>query len=1122
MAEEIEIVNVGGDGVASEATLKSLADAVKKLAQSTGKDPRTEEAKLMKTANEARKSGIEIIKDQNDAMEDLTTSTERANRQMNSMGKGIGNLVLNGLGAVLGSAVNLGKELAFGGDRMTDFAKHIPVVGEHLATLTQFVDDNINSFRQLAGLGVDFGESIFEVRRQAAVAGISLDAFQNVVANNSEVLAQFGGNAERGARAFAQVSGSVQAQMGPQLSRLGITMEEAGEMTASYLNIQTRVGRTQTMSQAQLSAGAGEYLLQLDRLSKITGKSREALAAELEQNAVSPAMAILNSTLADGGLQIQGTLQTLRDKVGPEAADALETLIARNGVPIMGTLSQGLAQLNPEIMTLAQGLRDGSMDMEDAVRIMGDTQAMAARRAKNEGDILTVLAEQGNVQALAVSSMLGFNTAVEDLTGATDIQRKAMGDQSRGLLDFERQVANARNEFNRSFVENGIFSGLQEALSGGLSSGLTIALGSAAVVTAIAGTFAAASLKNRIGDFLGGGRESNRGGRRGGRAGGTGMLGGLIGGIGRGGAMAITALTTSLSAAGAAAAPMALGALVISGAIIGIGAAIAGATWMIGKSLPTFAEGLEAIGELDGGALIDSAKGLGAISAGIIAFGGATFVSAIGNLAGSTLDTLNNFLGGESLFAKLERFNKLDIDAESMKSNAEAMTVFGTALGSLNIGEAAFGTTLANLFDGLTSFFGGDTELPFTKIKAFSEADLGDAAKIKSNAESVVAFGDAMGSLSPLGDSFATFAGQVFDGLSQAFFGEVTYPWDKVKLFAAADLDSAGIKKNSEAVVAFGNALASIPVVDKTRVGGLFNSIIDAFIGAEVYPWDKVKTFGETDLDPNGFITKNASSIAGFAAAVNSSNATAEIKTDRVGGMFSAIISAFAGTAVYPWEKVKTFGETDLDPNGFIVKNASAIAGFAQAVNASNTIGEIDTERAGGLFGLVAYAFAGGTQFPWDAVQEFGKTELDPNGNIEANAAAMANFSNGLAGFKDVDIGSVVIPNIGLLAQGIRDLDGAFDSEKIDDYEDALYNLKDTIDLLNEKIRENNALAAQTIGNQAAAGGGNGGGGGSSRELVQLLSQLNTTMENMKEELDDQGDTHDRVMRAVRALRPGI
>lgn len=1121
MAEEIEIVNVGGDGVASEATLKSLADAVKKLAQSTGKDPRTEEAKLMKTANEARKSGIEIIKDQNDAMEDLTTSTERANRQMNSMGRGIGNLVLNGLGAVLGSAVNLGKELAFGGDRMTDFAKHIPIVGEHLATLTQFVDDNINSFRQLAGVGVDFGESIFEVRRQAAVAGISLDAFQTVVANNSEALANFGGNAQKGARAFAQVSGNVQSSLGPQLSRLGITMEEAGEMTASYLNIQTRVGRAQNMNQAQMSAGAGEYLLQLDRLSKITGKSREALAAELEQNAISPAMNILYSTLADGGAEIQGTLQVLKDKVGPEAAEALETLIARNGVPIMGTLSQGLAQLNPEIMTLAQGLRDGSMDMEDAVRIMGNTQSMAAQRARAEGDILTVLAENGNVQALAVSSMIGFNTATEDLTAAAENQQNAMNDQSRGLLDFERQVANVRNEFNRSFVENGIFSGLQEALSGGLSAGLTTALGSAAVVTAIAGVFAANSLKNRIGDFLGGGRESNRGGRRGGRSGGAGMLGGLIGGIGRGGAMAIGALTTALSAAGAAAAPIALGALVISGAILGIGAAIAGATWMIGKSLPTFAEGMAEIAKLDGRGLIEAGKGLAAVAVGMTAFGVGAFASAIANLAGSTLDTLNDFLGGESLFAKLERFNKLDIDEVSMKANAEAMTAFGTALGSLNIGSTAFDTTLANLFDGLTSFFGGDTALPFTKIKEFSEADLGDAAKIKSNAESVVAFGTAMSSLSPLGDSFSTFTAQVFDGLSQAFFGDVVYPWDKVKLFAAADLDADGIKTNAEAVVAFGNALASIPQVDKERVGGLFNSIISGFIGTEVYPWNKVKLFAETDLDPNGFMTKNASSIAGFAAAVNASNATAEINTDRVGGMFSAIYSAFFGTRVFPWEKVKTFGETDLDPNNLIVKNASAIAGFATAINAANTIGEIDTERAGGLFGLVAYAFAGQTQFPWDAVSEFGKTELDPNGNIQANAEAMANFSNGLAGFKDVDIGSVVVPNIGLLAQGIRDLDSAFDSEKIDDYENALFELKDTIDLLNEKIRENNALAAQTIGNQTAAGGGTGGGG-SSRELVQLLSQLNTTMENMKVELDDQGDTHDRVMRAVRALRPGI
>ena len=983
MAEEIEIINVGGDGVASEATLKSLADAIKALAKSTGKDPRAEEAKLLKTANEARKSGIEIIKDQNDAMDDLTTSTERANRQMDSMGKGIGNLVLNGIGAVLGSAVNLGKELAFGGDRMTDFAKHIPVVGEHLAVLTQFVDDNIDSFRQLAGVGVDFGESIFEVRRQAAVAGISLDAFQNVVANNSEVLAQFGGNAERGARAFAQVSGGVQANLGPQLSRLGITMEEAGEMTASYLNIQTRVGRTQTMTQGQLTSGAGEYLLQLDRLAKITGKSREALAAELEQNAISPAMNILYSTLADGGAEIQGTLQVLKDKVGPEAADALETLIARNGVPIMGTLSQGLAQLNPEIMTLAQGLRDGSMDMEDAVRIMGDTQAMAAERARNEGDILTVLAEQGNVQALAVSSMLGFNTSVEDAAAAAANQQQAMDDQSRGMLDFERQVANVRNEFNRSFVENGIFSGLQEALSGGLSSGLAIALGSAAVVTAIAGVFGANALKNKVADALGGGRESRRGGGRMGRAAGSG-----IAGLGRGVGAGISGLGNGLAAAGAKSPMIALGGLAIGAAIAAIGAGIAGATWLMGEALPNLAEGLESFADLDGANLKRVAGGLAAMSVALGVFGAGTAIASIGNTISNIIDSLP----GKTPLEKLVEFANTPINSASVTSNANALKSFGEAMASVNLGGSAIDGLVTNLFDGITAFFGGET-LPLTKLQEFGNVTLPTAA-IKNNAEAVTAFGEAMSSLGSVGGTaFSSLLANVFDGITEFFGGDKVYPWDQVILFSNSGMDKRKVQSQSEAVAAFATAMSLLPEeIPTTRIGGLFDTIASIFVGREEFPWDAVRRFGEADID----------SVA-----------------------------------------------------------------------------------------------------------------------VQSNAEAMVAFSNGIAGFASVDISNVVIPNMNNLSEAVQNLDTNFDSEKIDDYEDALFNLADTIDTLNEKIRENNALAAQTIGNTAAAAGG-GGGGGSSRELVQLLSQLNTTMENIKEELDDQGDTQDRTMRAVRALKPGI
>ena len=1113
MAEEIEIVNVGGDGVASEATLKSLADSIKKLAQATGKDPRAEEAKLIKTANEARKNGIKVIKDQNDAFDDLTDSTERAARATNNMSRGMGNLVLNGLGAVLGSAVNLGKELAFGGDRITDFARHLPIVGQHLAVLTQFVDESIDGFRQLANVGIDFGESIFEVRRQAAVAGVSLNAFQQALSNNSDSLARFGGTAQTGARRFAQISGNIQSSLGPAFDKLGMTMEQSADYTASYLAMQTRSGRAQTMTQGELSAGAAEYILQLDRLSKLTGKSREQLAAEMEAS-VTPGVNILMRNMEDGGAAFRGITQLLGQE-SAELSDAFAMLVERNGVPIMGTLSQGLAMLDPAIAGLAQRVQDGTATEEESEEALRRMITAAENFADEQGAQLAVLARNGDPRALAVSQLLGLGATVDAMDQAAAEQAAAMGDSGRGLLSFERSVADLRNGINENLANAGIFDGLQDIISYSLGEGLTTVLTGSVVVGAIAAAFGGAGALGRALSLATGGDGDDGGRRRGGRKGG-GMMSRGLGGLGRGAGLAIAGIGAGLKAAGRGSLYIIGGGIAIGAAIAAIGAGIAGATWLMGEALPNLAEGLESFSDLDGDNLKRVAVGIGAMSVALGVFGAGTAIASVGNTISNIIDSLP----GKTPLEKLIEFGNTSINSAQVEANATALKQFGEAMAGINLGEGAFSNMLANLFDGITEFFGGDTALPFTKIKAFSEADLGDAAKIKSNAESVVAFGTAMSSLSPLGDSFSTFTAQVFDGLSQAFFGNVVYPWDKVKLFAAADLDAVGIKTNAEAVVAFGNALKSIPQVDKERVGGLFNSIISGFIGTEVYPWNKVKLFAETDLDPNGFMTKNASSIAGFAAAVNASNATEEINTERVGGMFSAIYTAFFGTRVFPWEKVKTFGETDLDPNNLIVKNASAIAGFATAVNSANTIGEIDTERAGGLFGLVASAFAGNVQFPWDAVREFGENELDPNGNIAANAEAMAVFSQSLGGFANVDISNTVMPNVASLSEGIGTLNDSFDSEKIDEYEDALYNLRDTLDDLNEKIRENNALAAQTIGNQAAASGD--GSGGSSRELIQMLSQLNTTMENIKVELDDQGDTHDRTMRAVRSLRPGI
>ena len=69
MAEEAEISNVGGDGVASEVTLQRLVTAQEAMAKKLGIDNKGQALKLQALYNKAVKAGGEATKEQSEATE---------------------------------------------------------------------------------------------------------------------------------------------------------------------------------------------------------------------------------------------------------------------------------------------------------------------------------------------------------------------------------------------------------------------------------------------------------------------------------------------------------------------------------------------------------------------------------------------------------------------------------------------------------------------------------------------------------------------------------------------------------------------------------------------------------------------------------------------------------------------------------------------------------------------------------------------------------------------------------------------------------------------------------------------------------------------------------------------
>ena len=86
------------------------------------------------------------------AQELLTKNTKKSYTGLGVLatiaGKVLGgafNLLASSVMATVGSVIGLGKELVIGGNRLTDFANHLPI--PFLSTFTQILDNQIDQFR---------------------------------------------------------------------------------------------------------------------------------------------------------------------------------------------------------------------------------------------------------------------------------------------------------------------------------------------------------------------------------------------------------------------------------------------------------------------------------------------------------------------------------------------------------------------------------------------------------------------------------------------------------------------------------------------------------------------------------------------------------------------------------------------------------------------------------------------------------------------------------------------------------------------------------------------------------------------------------------------------------------
>ena len=304
--------------------------------------------------------------------------------------------------------------------------------------------------------------------------------------------------------------------------------------------------------------------------------------------------------------------------------------------------------------------------------------------------------------------------------------------------------------------------------------------------------------------------------------------------------------------------------------IAGIGAGIAGASWIMGKALPTLMEGIKSFEQLDGKKLEQAGLGIGYLGTGLAVFGVGGAAAGLGSIISNMSDGIASFFGGKTPIDKLVEFSKLDIDGPKVKSNAEAFVAFSEAMAAAGASSviSGIGTYISAVGDGLVKLFG--TELPVDKLIKFSKLDI-DGPKVKSNAEAFIAFSKAMTSagVSESVSGVGAVVSSIGDGVNKLLNGKT--PIDKFVSFSKLDIDVKRSKNNAEAFVEFSKAFAQGGVAGiaggfGNMMGGLADGFLAMFGKKDII--DKFVDFANLNIDPKK--TKEmAEAFAAFATGMS-------------------------------------------------------------------------------------------------------------------------------------------------------------------------------------------------------------------------------------------------------------
>ena len=870
----------------------------------------------------------------------------------------------------------------------------------NMATIGATFGDGLNDIRRIsAEAGVPLGEFQELVMENAGAmklfGGTTASGAKNFARMSKEFregpgqeLMMLGFSAQQLNQTLIEYSEFSQTQIGVDRRNRSIDGAQAAEYAKTLQNVAALTGKRADQIAAEMKAAQSDQRTRL-ALNQMESGVREKFMANMSQAPEGLQKTLTNLALGipdELGVQLGSLSDTFREKghqikdmspdemndflaqVGRELDTAGASFGSAGGLVLDGALGDAL-QIAASLKDKRQLTEEEKKERAAALKQEKETNAGMkkfhdAMRQLSTGVMAAFAAEGGPLEMLT-NSMGDLTGMITDFVASPEFKEgmktltQSLKNGVTHVKDFFADIqefgfGTALSNLLEKINFPNIFAKVGDAIGSALKSVFTDPLVLGAIAAIFAGpkilSAASSGVTKMFSGLLGGGGGGGGGGAapraapRGKPGAGGARAGASVGNfVGQMGAGVMKGAAAGLKAFANPA--ILVGAGILAASITAIGAGIAGATWIIGASLPKFAEGMEKFEEVDGPALVAAAKGMLAISGAMVAFGAGSAVSGLGQLVGGITEGLAGLFGADDPLTKMKKFSDANLDATKVEANAKALVAYSTAMAAYGGGAAAagLGTLVGGIATGITSFFGGDTEIPFDKIAKFGTYNI-DLAGVENNAKALVAYSNAMAKYSAgsAGASIMGAVGSVFDAVSGFFGGEKEeLPFDKIKAFASVDLgDTEKIKGNADAVAAFGNAMSSLPAnLDGERSGGLMGAVAGFFKGEQKLPYDRIKEFADVDLGDTAKVKSNAEAVSAFGTAM--SNLPANIDGERSGGLFGALATAFGGGKKLPYDNIKAFSTADLGSLQGVQNNANVVSAFSTAFSGLNDV-EID------------------------------------------------------------------------------------------------------------------------------------------------------------------------------------